>query len=122
MAPYDGYFPVQNDHNDDDQGTVEIVVERQFPVVHLDIRQVMMETDRVEGADQARTHSKQSAPQREVDFSIDSRNVANDYGDTGQDGLPCRFLSVYQITTFCHVCQCCYFMSGIIGMPSDRDI
>lgn len=98
MVPDNGNLPVQNDHEDDDDGTVEIVVKGQFPVVHLDARQIVMKTDCVEGANQTRTHAKQSAPKREINLSVDSSNVPNYHGNTGEDSLPSRFLSVYQIT------------------------
>ena len=81
-----------------------------------------MKTDRVEGANQTRTHAKQRASQREIDLSVDSGNVANYHGDTGEHRLPCRFLSVDKITARDHSQPNDYLISGIIGMPSDRDI
>ena len=80
-----------------------------------------MKTDSVEGADQTRTHAKQSAAQREIHLSVDSSNVSNYHSDTGEYGLPRRFLSVYQIAALASPSKG-YFISGIIGMPSDRDI
>ena len=38
MIPNNGNLSVQDDHEDDDNGTIEVVVEREFPAVHLHIR------------------------------------------------------------------------------------
>lgn len=78
VRPDNLHFSHRKAEKRENRATIEVVVEGELPAVLDHIFEVTLKENGIERTDQTCTHAKQSALQREIDFSFDSCNVASD--------------------------------------------